>query len=106
MCFVFADLERTFDQVQKVEILKSLWRHWHFHNGFLIQVRLHKGSVLKLLILIMVLEALSKEITSGYPVELLYADEFPVVTESHEGPKGRLETWKSAMELKRVETKC
>ena len=39
----------------------------------------------------MVQEALSREIKSGYPEELLYADDLALVCETHEGLKGRLE---------------
>ena len=48
-----------------------------------------------LLFFIIVLEALSREIRSGCPEELLYADDLAFVSETLEGLKGRLEAWKA-----------
>ena len=56
--------------------------------------------MLRLMILIMVMEALFEEITSGCPEELPYTDDLPLVSESLEGLKGKLEAQKSALEIK------
>ena len=48
-----------------------------------------------LLFFIIVLEALSREIRSGCPEELLYADDLAFVSETLEGLKGRLEVRKT-----------
>ena len=48
-----------------------------------------------LLFFIIVLEALSREIRSGCPEELLYADDLAFVSETLQGLKGRLEAWKT-----------
>ena len=42
-------------------------------------LQLHPGSVLSLLLFIIVLEALSKEIGSGCPEELYYADDLALI---------------------------
>ena len=76
-------------------------------DHFLIQVRLHQGSVLSPLfgsvlspLFIKVLEVQSREIKSGCPEELLYADDLALVSGLLEGLKGRLEAWKGALEPK------
>ena len=62
-----------------------------FSYDFLVQVGLHQDPVSNVLLSVMVLEVLSREIKSGYPEELLYADDLALVCETHEGLKGRLE---------------
>ena len=47
----------------------------------------------------MVLGALSREIRSRFPEEILYVDDLTLVT-SFEGLKGRLDVWKGALESK------
>ena len=49
-------------------------------DNFLVQVGLHLASVLCLLLFITVLEALSKEIRSEYPEELVYLDSLTLVS--------------------------
>ena len=44
----------------------------------------HQGSVLSPLLFIIVLEALSREFRTGYPWELLYADDLMISAESME----------------------
>ena len=70
-----------------------------FSHGFLAQVKLYQGSVVRPLFCTL-LEALSREIKSGCPEELLYADDLGLVTETLEGLKGRLERLKGALESK------
>ena len=50
------------------------------------------------LLFIVVLEVLSTEIRSGCPEKLLYADDFALVSETHEGLKRRLGAWKGVLE--------
>ena len=49
------------------------------------------------LLFIIVLEALSREITSGCSEELLYADHLALISETIEGLKGKLEAWKGVL---------
>ena len=53
----------------------------------------------KIILFIIVLEQLSREIRSGCS-ELLYADDLALVNETLGSLKGRLETWKKALESK------
>ncbi len=46
------------------------------------------------------LEALSRELRTGLPWELLYADDLVVIDESLDGCIGKLKAWKSGMEKK------
>ena len=71
-----------------------------FSDDFLAQVGLHQTSVLHPLLRIIVLEALSRNIRSWCPEELPYADNMELVSETHEGLKGRLEAWKGVLESK------
>ena len=58
--------------------------NWTFTDNFLVQVGLDKGSVLHPLLFILVLEAQSREIRSGCPEELFYADDLALVHETLE----------------------
>ena len=60
------------------------------------QVGLHQSSELSHLLLIIVPEALSREIRSGCPEELIYADDLVLVSETFEGLKGKQEIGKGA----------
>ena len=51
---------------------------------------------------IVVLEVLSREIKLGCPEELLYADDFALVSESLNDLKVRLEAWKGPLESKKL----
>ena len=57
----------------------------------------HQGSVLSPLLFI-VLEALSRELRTGCPWELLYADDLMVSAESMEELLVKVQTWKTEME--------
>ena len=65
-----------------------------YSEEFEVKVGVHQGSVL-----IIVLEALSREFRSGVPCEDLYADDL-IIAESLEECVSRLLTWKEAMEKK------
>ena len=69
-----------------------------FSDGFLVQAVLRQDSVLSVLIFIMVLEALSRYISSECP-ELLYDDDCALVGH-FEGLKSKLEARKGALESK------
>ena len=105
----FVELELAFDPVPRdaiwwvlkklgreewlVKIVQSMHRkarscvgmNEYFSDDFLLQVELHQGSVLSPLLLIRVLEALSKETRSEYSEEVLYIDELALVSESLRG---------------------
>ena len=75
--------------------------------SFLVQVGLHQGSVLSLLLFILVSVELSREIRQGCPEELLNATDLELVCETRHGLKRRLKAWKVAtIRVKRVESKC
>ena len=57
------------------------------------------------LLFIIVLEAVSREIRSGCPEELFYADHLVLISETFEGLKGKLEAWKGVLISKKVESK-
>ena len=61
-------------------------------------VGVYQGSVLRLLLFIMVLRALSREFRSGVPWEDLYADDLVIMAESLKECVRRLLTWKEAIE--------
>ena len=91
-----------------VKIARSMYRiaqsrvrvNGTFSDDFLVQVELYQGLVLSPLLFFIVLEALSREIRSGWPEELLHADDLALVSETLEGLKGRLQTWKEALKSK------
>ena len=71
-----------------------------FSDSFLIQVGLHQDLTLSPFLFIIALEVRSREIRSGYPEELLYADDLALVSETPEDLERRLEAWKGALESK------
>ena len=60
----------------------------------------HQGSVLSPLLLILVLEALSRQFRTSVPWELLYADDLAVMADSLEECIARLKVYKEGMERK------
>ena len=71
-----------------------------FSKEFEVKVRVHQGSVLSPLLLIIVLEALSRAFRAGVPWEDLYADDLVIIADSLEECVRRLLIWKEAMEKK------
>ena len=69
-------------------------------NAFSVRVGVHQGSVSSPLLLIIVLEALSREFREGLPTELLYADGLVLMAESEELLMEKLRKWKKGMEAK------
>ena len=122
--FAFVDLEKAFDRLPRdvvwwalrklgveewsIRVVQSMYRNTkskvrinsNFSDDFLIKVGLHRGSVLSPLLLIIVLEALCREMILGCPEELLYADDLALFSETLAGFIEKLHSWKSVMELK------
>ena len=71
----------------------------HEAKEFEVKVGVHQGSVLSPLLLIIVLEALSREFQAGVPWEGLYADDLVIIAD----PRGMCQEaliWKKVMEKK------
>jgi len=71
-----------------------------YSNKVNINVGVHQGSVLRPLLFIIVLEALSREFRTGCPWELLYADDLVITAETPELLESKLSTWKTNLEEK------
>ena len=71
-----------------------------YSNPINVSVGVHQGSVLSPLLFIIVTEALSREFRTGFPWELLYADELAIVAESIGELKVRLKNWKDGVKEK------
>ena len=65
----------------------------------------HKGSVLSLLLLTIVLEAPSREFHTGCPWELLYAKYLMINAQFIDELLVKLKTWKSEVEKKGLRVK-
>ena len=120
--FAFVDLEKAFDRVPRdvvwwamrklgvdewiVNVVKAMYSNSRsqvrinneFSEEFLIKVGVHQGSVLSPLLFIIVLEALTREMRSGCPEELLYADDLVLMGETVDLLKAKLESWKHSLE--------
>ena len=71
-----------------------------YSEEFGVGVGVHQGSVLSPLLLIIVLEAVSREFRTGCPWELLYADDLMISAGSMEELLVKVKTWKTEMEKK------
>ena len=120
--FAFVDLEKAFDRVSRdvvwwamrklavdewiINVVQAMYSNSRsrvrindsFSEEFPIKVGVHQGSVLSPLLFIIVLEALSREMRSGCPKELLYADDLAIVSETIETLNVKLEAWKHCLE--------
>ena len=76
MCIVMKMYE---DLRTAVRVLSAL------SEDFTVSVGVHQGSVLSPLLLIIVLEALSRDFRVGLPWELLYADDLVLIADSLRG---------------------
>ena len=68
-----------------------------YREEFGVGVGVHQGSVLSPLLLIIVLEALSREFRTGCPWVLLYADDLMISAGSKEELLVKIKTWKTEM---------
>jgi len=66
-------------------------------NGFEVEVRMHQGSALSLLLFVIVIEALSREFRVALPWEL-YADNLVVIAETEDDLIKRLNEWMDNVE--------
>ena len=71
-----------------------------YSEEFGVGVGVHQGSVLSPMLFIILLEALSGEFRTGYPWELLYADDLMISAESMEELLVKVKTWKTEIEKK------
>jgi len=72
--------------------------HDKLSDEFEVKVGVHQGSMLSPLLIIIVLEALSKSFRKVLPLELLYADD--LVAESDESWMKKIKKWKEGLETK------
>ena len=122
--FVFVDLEKAFDRVPRIVVQWSLRKlgvnEWivraimAMYKGsraavrvdgvnseeFEVTVGVHQGSVLSPFLFILVLEALSRELRTGLPWEILYADDLVLVAESLDEAMDKFMLWKNGLESK------
>ena len=71
-----------------------------YSNSFDVRVGVYRGSVLSPLLFVIVLEALSRELRTSCPWEILYADDLMVSAQSIDELLVKLRTWRSEMEKK------
>ena len=71
-----------------------------YSNSFDVGVEVHQGSVLSPLLFVIVLEALSMELRTGCPWEILYPDDLMVSAQSMDELLVKLKTWRSEIEKK------
>ena len=125
----FVDLEKAFDRVPRqvlwwamrklgidewiVQLVQAMYCELRskvrvsncFSDSFNVNVGVHQGSVLSLLLFIKVLEALSQEFRTVSPWELLYADDLVIIAETIEELSQKLDAWKVDLEKKGLRVK-
>jgi len=69
-------------------------------KAFNVKVGLHQGSVLSPLLFVIVMKMISRELRADLPLELLYADDLILMTESEESLRDKTVKWKSGLEAK------
>jgi len=69
-------------------------------KGLEVKLGMHQGSALSPLLLVIVMEATSREFRFTLPWELLYGDDLAVIAETEEELIKRLNEWKDNMESK------
>jgi len=67
-----------------------------------VKVELHQGSVLSPLLFVIVMEMISRELCTGLPLELLYADDLILMAESEESLHDKIVKWKSWLKASKM----
>jgi len=67
-------------------------------NGFEVKVGTHEGSALSPLLIVIVMEALSRKFRVTLPWELLYVNDLVVIAETEDDLIKRLNEWKDNMD--------
>ena len=122
--FAFVDLEKAFDRVPRkvlwwalrkvgvpewiVRVVQIMYQSARskvkvnnsYSDVFNVQAGVHQGSVLSPLLFIIVLEALSREFSTGCPWELLYADDLVIIADTNDELLSKLGSWKTNLEAK------
>ena len=76
--------------------------NFSYSDVFKVQVSVHQGSILSLLIFNIVWEALSREFQTGCPCELLYADDLVIIVDTMDELLYKLDLWKKRSQAFRV----
>jgi len=120
--FGFVDLEKTFGRMTREMIswamrklgvkewlvsavmytgAKTVVRTVYANSkGFEVKVGMHQGSALSPVLLVIVMEAVSREFRVALPWKLLYADDLAVIAETEEELIKRFYEWKDNVESK------
>ena len=69
-------------------------------EGFNVRVGVHQGSVLSPLLFVIVMEAITRNMRTGLPWELLYADDLALLAEGEEELREKLIKWKDCLKAK------
>ena len=91
--------------MRKLKIVQSMYKEVRsrvrvgdeYSNSFDVRVGVYQGSVLSPLLFVIVLEALSMELRTGCPWEILYDDDLMVSAQSMDELLVKFRTWKSEM---------
>jgi len=65
-----------------------------------VKVALHQGSVLSPLLIVIVMEMISRELRAGLLLELLYADDLILMAESEESLREKVVQWKLGLKAR------
>ena len=122
----FVDLEKAFDRAPRDILWWALRRigipewivrtiqamYWHakskirinnsFSEAFDVKVGVHQGSVLSPFLFVIVLEALSRDFSTGAPWELLYADDLVIAAESLDELADKFLLWRNGLESREL----
>ena len=118
--FAFVDLQKAFDHVPRkvlwwacrslgveewaVRVIQGMysnaWSHAWVNGQYSEEFGVHQDSVLSRLLFILALGALSCELRTGIPWELLYADDLVLIMDTQEECISKLNAWKDGRESK------